>query len=106
MTTKKILMTPENAYVLIERLRNISSVKKFDQPGESQAETLVHALTDIEESFRTYLQDLLPQLLERPGDEEHLNKTLLDIGEEFRHVLYHFRDVNFFGYLLEVEKPH
>jgi SUMO ligase MMS21 Smc5/6 complex component len=94
-----MLLTPEVARVLTERLTRISSVCQFDQPGEPQAATIAHSLSDLEQSFRTTLDTLLPKLLDESLTPEQLNDVLLEIGEELRHVLYHVRDPKFFGYL-------
>ena len=101
MKTSRLLMTPENARQLAERLQRLESVTQFDQPGEPQAATLVHSLTDLEKSFREITDALLPRLLNKSLGPEQLNDVLLDIGEEFRHVLYHIKDPKFFGYLID-----
>lgn len=99
MTMPKQLMTPDAAHFLTERLALIKTVSKFDQPGEPQSATLAHSLTDLEKSFRTVTDVLLPRLLDRTVTPEQLNDALLDVGEELRHILYHIRDPKFFGYL-------
>jgi hypothetical protein len=96
-------MTPEVARRLTERLARLKAVSQFDQPGEPQAATLAHSLTDLEKSFREILDALLPKLLNESLDSDQLNEVLLDIGEELRHVLYHIRDPKFFGYLIDSE---
>jgi hypothetical protein len=92
-------LTPDAALRLAERLARLKAVSQFDVPGEPQAATLVHSMTDLEGSFRTILDVLLPKLLNASVDTDELNDVLLDIGEELRHVLYHIRDPKFFGYL-------
>jgi hypothetical protein len=93
-------LTPEQARLLTERLRPI--VSRYDQPGEPQSATMVHAFTDLEKSFQTFLDVLLPKLLDPSATTDQLNDTLSDIGEEFRHILYHIRDVKYFGYLFPI----
>lgn len=61
--------------------------------GQSDAEAIVHALTDIAESVDTVYRELLPKLLatlDRPHPE--FQDALWDIREEFRHVAYHMED--------------
>ena len=101
MNRSNPLMTAEAARRLIERLARVKTVSQFDQPGEPQAATLAHSLTDLEKSFREILDALLPKLLNESLDSDQLNDTLLDIGEELRHVLYHIKDPKFFGYLID-----
>lgn len=101
MSDARRLITPETASVLIERLSCIPSVRQFDRPEEPQASTIVHSLGDLEQSFRTTLDCLLPRLLDESLAPQQLNDVLLEIGEELRHVLYHVKDPKFFGYLFE-----
>ena len=101
MKSSNPLMTPEASRRLTERLARVKTVSQFDQPGEPQAATLAHSLTDLEKSFREILDALLPRLLNESLDPEQLNDVLLDIGEELRHVLYHIKDPRFFGYLID-----
>lgn len=101
MNASRPLMTPEAAQRLTERLSRVKSVSQFDQPGEPQAATLAHSLTDLEKSFREILEALLPRLLDESLASDQLNDVLLDIGEELRHVLYHIKDPKFFDYLTE-----
>ena len=98
------VMSPEIAQQLADRLARLKTVSQFDQPGEPQSATLAHTLMDLEESFRKFLQTLLPKLLDRSLSADQINDVLLDIGEELRHVLYHIRDPEFFGYLIEKEE--
>jgi hypothetical protein len=95
------LMTPEAARRLTERLARLKSVSQFDQPGEPQAATLAHSLTDLERSLREILEALLPRLLDESLASDQLYDVLLDIGEELRHVLYHIKDPKFFDYLTD-----
>jgi SUMO ligase MMS21 Smc5/6 complex component len=97
----RFLMTPEAALRLTERLARVKSVSQFDQPGEPQASTLAHSLTDLEKSFREILETQLPRLTDESLSPDQLNDVLLDIGEELRHVLYHIKDPKFFDYLIE-----
>jgi hypothetical protein len=101
MNAKLKLITPEMTRVLTDRLSCISSVSQLDQPGEPQAATISNSLADLEDSFRTMLDTLLPRLLNESLTPEKLNDALLDVGEELRHVLYHIRDPKYFNYLFD-----
>jgi len=99
MTKATLVMTPDVAKILADRLSQIDSVSQFDAPGERQSETIVHSLTDMEKSFREIVDNLLPRLINE-SDSEKLEDTLLDIGEELRHILYHITDPKYFSYLV------
>lgn len=86
---------------LIKRLSELQSVRQFDIAGEPQAATLVHSLTDLEQSFQRILDDILPRLRDDTLSAEGLEDVLREIGEELRHVLYHIRDPKYFDYLIE-----
>lgn len=95
---QKKLGGPAQLKALAERLEQSKTVKQFDKPGEPQAWTLVHALSDMEESMISVLCEHLPALMEA-NDAESAEDALHDVGEALRHILYHLNDVSFFGYL-------
>lgn len=103
MSNATKLLTTDEVLRLVERLSRVPSVARFDRPEEPQAATLAHSLADLEGSFRTTVEVLLPRLLDRSLGPEELNDVLLSIGEELRHVLYHIRDPRYFGYLFDDE---
>jgi hypothetical protein len=84
---------------LAERLSECEAVTRLDSSEEKEAWTLAHAFLDLEESFRTYLEEQLPRLRQEILSPEDTYNLLLDIGEEFRHILYHLRDTRFYSYL-------
>jgi uncharacterized membrane-anchored protein len=100
MSTTLRSLSAEQRRKLIERLSAIATVRQFDVAGEPQAATLVHSLTDLEQSFRKILDELLPKLQDKGLSADRLNDVLHDIGEELRHVLYHVQDTKYFGYLI------
>jgi hypothetical protein len=93
------LMDARAAKGLADRLSTVSSVSRFDLPGEPQGSTIAHALLDLEDSFSVVLNELLPKLLDETKSSEEVDELLLDIGEELRHILYHIRDARYFAYL-------
>lgn len=97
--SRQVLKDPAEVSQLAQSLRNCAAVAQFDTDGEEQAWTLAHALGDLEESFRTVVDGLLPKLV-RTNDSREVESVLHEIGEEFRHVLYHLHDCRFYGYLL------
>jgi hypothetical protein len=82
------------------RLAELEEVRRFNTFEHNEANTLAHAFHDLEGSFRTLLDKHFVRLAEK-GSNGDLNSILLDIGEEFRHILYHIRDPAFYGYLNE-----
>lgn len=88
---------PIEAWVaVVRRLSALPSVNRFDKPGEAQAETIVHALSDIEEAFEELRRQLLPKLVDPNVTGKQLEDVLFETGEVFRHVLYHIYDPEFF----------
>jgi hypothetical protein len=97
---ERVLKNPADVRRLAEKLRTIAAVSRFDTEGEEQAWTLAQALSDLEGAFRTLVDDLLPRVA-RTDNVTELEDILHAVGEEFRHVLYHLRDCQFYGYLRE-----
>jgi hypothetical protein len=56
-------------------------------------------LCDICESTEKVYGDLLPRLRSQAMSGTEVENLLHEIGEEFRHILYHIRDPEFFSYL-------
>ncbi len=87
---------------LAKRLNCCEQVTRYDTAREKQAWTLAHSLLDLGESFRTFLDEQLPRIRDERLNCDELHEALLEIGEEFRHILYHIRDPEFYAYLREV----
>ena len=88
-----LLQKPEPVDNLRERLASCKMVARL---GPDEAGTLVHAFSDLEESLRVFLDEQLPKLTDPAVQGEQLEDLLLDIREEFRHILYHIHDPEFF----------
>lgn len=84
---------------LAERLSQCPEVTKHDRGEEKEAGVLAHSFWDLEESFRTFLNEQLPRLINDRATPAELCDILLEIGEEFRHILYHIHDPKFYHYL-------
>jgi hypothetical protein len=84
---------------LAERLNRCEQVTRYDTEAEKQAWTLAHSLLDLAESFRTVLDEQLPRLRDERLSCDETYDVLLEIGEEFRHILYHVQDPEFYAYL-------
>jgi len=100
---------PQNAWSeklssLAATLAQSPEVTKYDTASEKQAWTMAHAFTDLEGSFRTFLNEQLPKLRDNHLTPQEIHDLLLDIGEEFRHILYHINDPEFYKRLLGPER--
>ncbi|HXD30443.1 MAG TPA: hypothetical protein VN643_04985 [Pyrinomonadaceae bacterium] len=80
-------------------LQQCPEVTRYDTAEEDEASTLAHDFADLEESFREILFSLFPQLMNRDVDSAKRYDLLLDIGEEFRHILYHIKNSKFYDHL-------
>ena len=57
---------------------------------------MAYSFDHIEQSMRAFLQVHLPKLLDPSVEGEGLEDVLVEIQEEFRHILYHIHDPEFF----------
>jgi hypothetical protein len=89
--------------ILIDVMSRCAKVRELDRPGEPEASTLAHAFLDLEESFRRFINEQLPELTRGDLSDQEVCDRLHEIGEELRHILYHIRDPRFFQYLFTEE---
>jgi len=88
----------EKLKIVFYNLEKCERVTKHTTNEENQAATLANALIDIQDALskiniqisKLYLKDLT---------KDEVDDLLLDIGEEFRHILYHINDTIVFDYL-------
>jgi len=99
MSQPKLLADQVTRKALADRLSKCPEVAKHDEGAGKEAGTLAHAFGDLEESFRAFLDEELPRLMSDQASPAELFDVLLDIGEEFRHILYHIHDPKFYRYL-------
>ena len=76
--------------IIADVLSKSVKVSKFDTKDEEEAWTLAHSFVDLNKSFNTFSNDLFPKLFKEGIETEEIEDILYDIGEEFRHILYHF----------------
>jgi hypothetical protein len=95
----RLLGDAEDAKRLAERLARLPEVTRFDEGEEKEAWTLTHAFSDLEQSFRIFLDEQLPRLADGTLADAEMYDLLLEIGEEFRHIAYHLRDPKFYRYV-------
>jgi hypothetical protein len=99
MSSRRLLGETTDLKALAERLTTCKDVTQFDTGEEREAWTLAHAFGDLEESFRRFLEEQLPRLTSGQITGLEIHNLLLEIGEEFRHILYHIKDPKFYRYL-------
>ena len=104
MTDAPFLGTAEQINRFARTLARYHCVTKFDRSSEPEAGALAHAFSDLEQSVRTLLCELLPKLVAGNLSEQEAYDLLLQIGEELRHIQYHIRDSRFYNYLQEETK--
>jgi hypothetical protein len=98
---KNSLGDPEARSSLRQRLQQCREVARWDEGEWNEAEVLTHAFTDLEESFKVFLDELLPRAVSEDVSGVELLEVLQEIGEEFCHILYHLKDPKFFRYIDE-----
>ena len=86
----------------LERVPRIMTAAKRDgRTAEQEAMEIATGLVDIKESADRLFRDLVPRLLKVPSKSDAADDFLNEIGEEYRHILYHIRDTKLFSYILE-----
>jgi hypothetical protein len=86
----------------LERAPRIMATAKRDgRTAEQGAMEIATGLVDIKESADRLFRDLVPRLLKVPSKSDAADDLLNEIGEEYRHILYHIRDTKLFNYILE-----
>jgi len=92
---------------LADHLRSMAPVaRSAEQRGTSvnaEAWQIATALADIEESANKLFAVLVPKLLQTDSFSFEANALLTDVGEEYRHMLYHIQDTKLFGYIVPHE---
>jgi hypothetical protein len=83
---------------LAEKLCSLQSIARFDAGDEREGWRIAIGLDDIKVSADRIFIELLPAL-RGEVDEGKINDILTDIGEELRHIIYHVRDMKYFGYV-------
>jgi hypothetical protein len=86
---------------LTDRLNRCEEVTRYDTSAEKQAANLAYDFLDLAESFRTFLNEQLPKRRDESLSCAELDDVLTDIGEEFRHIVWHIHNAEFYAYLRE-----
>ena len=88
-----LFQTKEALAELGDRLAACPMVKQY---GAEEPGALVLAFSDLESSMRVFLDEQLPKLADPTVKGAALEDLLMDIRDEFRHILYHLHDPEFF----------
>jgi hypothetical protein len=104
MNLNRILKNADAVNKLANRLSKCDKVNIYDDEVHKECGTLAHAFCDLESSFRLFLDVHLPKLMSDNLDSDTTWNVLHDIGEEFRHILYHIKDPKYYNYLFSPEK--
>ena len=99
MSVQRLLKDVSAENALGEVLARCPEVSSYDQDEHREAWALAHAFSDLEESFWVFREELLPKLTEGQLDPGEIHDVLLDIGEEFRRIAYHLKNLKFYSYL-------
>jgi len=96
----KLIKTAEDVKRLADRLSECPEVTRYGDIEHNEAWALASSFADLEDSFRALLDEQIPKLLATDTGPSELYDTLLDVGEEFRHILYHvLQQQKFYRYL-------
>ena len=97
----KIIATPEDVTCLAKRLSRCPEVALYDAGEHKEAWALADSFADLEGSFRALLDERLPKLAQANLSPSETYALLLDIGEDFRHILYHIiKQQKFYEYIV------
>jgi len=99
MNRKLNLSAGEDIKSLAERLSRLPEVRRLDRPDEPESWTLAYTFHELENSFSRFVDDYLPKLMTQSLSDDETKSVLLEIGDEFRHILYHLRDSRFYDYV-------
>ena len=80
---------------LAEMLARLDSISCYDKPGHSEAWAMAISFEHLADSFAVFTNKLLPQL-HKASDSEEINGILLEIADEFRHILFHIHAMKFY----------
>jgi hypothetical protein len=101
--TTNTLKGADKIHILAERLKQVPMVVRSAQRRgasvDAEAWQIATALADIEESANELFGDLVPKLL-RDSSGSNADDVLNDVGEAYRHILYHILDTKMFDYVV------
>ncbi len=98
----------DRTHALAEQLKRMSQVAKAAKRRggssvDGEAWQIATGLADIEESTNRVFGDLVPRLMKIEPGSTAADDLLHDLGEEYRHILYHILDTKIFDYIVPDE---
>jgi hypothetical protein len=99
MNEDPILKDAAAVNALAHRLMHCPEVTRYNEGEHNEAGAIANNFRDLEGSFRKFLEDQLPKLTKGQLDPSETYDLLFDIGEEFRHILYHIITSKYYQYL-------
>ena len=78
---------------------NLSKLPNVKQYGDEEAWGLADDFSDLDKSFRVLIEELFPCLMDDNLSVDDLQDAMTDIGDEFRHIVYHIGNNRFYRYL-------
>lgn len=108
--TRDPSMTMDQTQRLAEHLKRVTRVVQAgklrpDGSVDAEAWQIATALSDVEESANKIFSELLPNLLSLAPESDAANDLLHEVGEEYRHILYHILDTKIFSYIVPEPEP-
>jgi hypothetical protein len=96
-----VIKAVEDVKRLAERLAQCPELARSGQDLKEEAWGLADSLADVEGSMRQILDVQLPKLMSENLTPPETFDLLLDIGEDFRRILYHvLEQQSFYRYLV------
>ena len=88
---------------MIEQIKNnLIKSQHIRKINENASDIMAIAFIDIDDSSRK-ISFLINKLLNvNELIEDDVNNILFDIGDEFRHLLYHIKEMSFYEYLEDI----
>ena len=84
---------------ITEILQRCKEVARYNNNKYIEAGYLAYSFNELTESFQKLTEELYPKLDNKKLDSDQIYDILHDIGEEYRHIIYHIFDNKFFKYL-------
>lgn len=100
----EILTSVDRIKQLATLLASSPDVTRFDAGEHQEAWALADSFAELEKLMREFLVSDLPRLVDGGLPSSEVSGALLDIGENFRRVLYHMiEQPHFYRYLVPAE---
>lgn len=104
----EVTLDMDRTQALAERLKRVPGIadavrRRGQGTVDEEAWQVASALADVQQSTARLFGELVPGLLSAEPEGQEAAEILNEIGEEYRHILYHIRDTKLYGYLFANE---